>query len=321
MTEDISNAVERGLGFLASQQRDDGGMNPPDKGVLACYKAVLAVALNGRLRAAKHLAAWIVKHLATGDGQLRGAESLGMFHDRFHTYTQTWIAQGLVRAGAYGEAQKLAAWLVSQQDEEIGGFRSLGPKEGTIQFDTLCTGMAGLACLAAGRLDEARLAGDFLVRFVDQQPADGKTFHSSADATGRPLTVFPDETKALYLVDTSQPGQLYFFYGTPAVFLAQLHELTGEPRHLETAIQLIDLWQSCGAPAYQSMASGKSGCAAAHLYRITGDARFRTMALGVAEYLLSIQGDDGAWPAGKVDPASSISAEMIVWLTEILACV
>ncbi|MFH0964463.1 MAG: hypothetical protein V2A58_10690, partial [Planctomycetota bacterium] len=261
-------------------------------------------------------------NLPSGDGRLRGKQSLGAFHDKFLTYTQAWITLGFLRGGFYGEAQGLADYLVSQQDGRAGGFLSLGLDEKRPrQFDMLCTGMGALASLAAGRLTEARLAGDFLCEFLSKQPPDGKSFYTAADTEGNPIKDFPPESRLLYFLDASQGGQLYFFFGTPAIFLAHLYGRFPEARYLDAARRLLELWEGCGENGCRSLGSGKCGCAAAHLFRVTGLQRYRCAAVRVAEYLMSVQSDEGSWPGGKVDPPVSISAEMIVWLSEILACV
>ncbi|MFH0963750.1 MAG: hypothetical protein V2A58_07030, partial [Planctomycetota bacterium] len=103
----IEKSIERGLRYLVSQQREDGGMEPSASGVLACYKVPLAFALTGELRRLTGLARWMMENLPSGDGRLRGKQSLGAFHDKFLTYTQAWITLGFLRGGFYGEAQGL----------------------------------------------------------------------------------------------------------------------------------------------------------------------------------------------------------------------
>jgi hypothetical protein len=76
--------------------------------------------------------------------------------------------------------------------------------------------------------------------------------------------------------------------------------------------------------------SGKAGWGSAMLYRISGDRRFRDVALHVANYISKRQNDDGSWTlvgAGYADDKGQglsnsdfdLTAEFSLWLALIAA--
>lgn len=67
---------------------------------------------------------------------------------------------------------------------------------------------------------------------------------------------------------------------------------------------------------------GKVGWAASVLYTLTGENKYREMAVRVGDNLIATQSEQGYWNGIEAGmPNNDITAEMVVWLDEIYQAV
>ena len=64
--------------------------------------------------------------------------------------------------------------------------------------------------------------------------------------------------------------------------------------------------------------AGKVGWAASVLYTITGEPKYKEMAVRIGDNLVAAQSSEGYWKSiSGENPSSDITAEMVIWLDEI----
>ena len=141
---------------------------------------------------------------------------------------------------------------------------------------------------------------------------------------------FPPEAAVWRVVEAGQTGQRWFAVGLPFAFAVLLHAATGEPRFRHLADELF-AFQSRGLEPWDVPSSGKAGWACSMLYRSTGEARYRDIALRVARQIMAYQTPAGWFTLGpRPEPGAGepaafapfiydVTAEFVLWLTLIAA--
>ncbi len=184
--------------------------------------------------------------------------------------------------------------------------------------DTTSSGMAGIACLAAGKIDAARRIADYLARIIHLQPEPNDRFFTAVNADGRLYTEPKDDHDAfLRIIDTRKADQCWFAMGLPFVFLIRLADATNETRYLDLARWFFDFQARCINP-WDGYSSGKAGWGCALLYRSTGEESYRDIALHIAEFIMAKQNADGGWycPSRELTNADfDVTAEFTLWLS------
>jgi hypothetical protein len=164
---------------------------------------------------------------------------------------------------------------------------------------------------------------------VESQPAPGERFYATLDAEGRLVTHFPPEVAEWRVVQAGQSKQRWFAVGLPFAFAILLHESTHERRFSELTDWLF-AFQLRGAEPWDVPSSGKAGWGCSMLYRATGEAQYREIALRVARQIMGYQTPAGYFligsgPAGPSEPAVyapfiyDVTAEFALWLSLIAA--
>jgi hypothetical protein len=158
---------------------------------------------------------------------------------------------------------------------------------------------------------------------IDLQPDPDHRFYTRLDFGGKLLADFSDEDAFASVIDTQAPDQCWYAVGLPFAFLIQLHSASGEGRYGAHARWLFDFQLRCVNP-WDGGSSGKAGWACAMLYRITGESRYRDVALRVGRYIVDRQDDDGGWTHAFGDgsitnAAMDVSAEYSLWCALIAA--
>ena len=101
-------------------------------------------------------------------------------------------------------------------------------------------------------------------------------------------------------------------------FLANLYQATGEREWLELAQRYMLLAEGATDHLFRLGRAGKVGWASAVLYTLTGDEKYRRMAIRVADNLIARQAPDGYWGTmGGSEPHVDATAELSIWLDEI----
>lgn len=309
--------------YLGARQREDGLIGEPEWGMRSYYKAVWAFAAAGRTREASRLLAWVRRHnFDAASGDFRGQYPRGEGLERVYPYANAWLTIGAQKLGAFDIARRAADFLVTIQDPEGGGFRArldVAPEEAP--RDVLSSSQAGLACLFTGRMGNARFAANFLRTLIDDQPQPESALYFVRQR-GRLRTDFEPEHARFFVVRVGEPRQPYFQMGIAASFLCRMSMTSGENAHLETAKRYLEPAFKCGEEMYETAQVGKVGWGAALVYQITGEERYRELAVRVAEALLAQQNADASWDdtGGFSTHAAryEVTAEFIVLLDEIV---
>jgi hypothetical protein len=325
--EKFDAAARRGARWIVRHQAGDGFLPSRTRVVESCYKGIWALTLLDYAPEAMRLAD-VVRGWIADDGDIPSPREEPAFFTTHYLYANTYLAIGAQALGRFDVAQRLFRFISDRQDQAWGGFFSQGPRfEGEPLMDTVSTSISGLAALYLGDVERARRAAGFLGRVFERQPEPDQAFFSTMTPDGE-LNTDCDPEASHQRIDIHDPEQDWYFIGTPTVFLPHLYEATGDGQYLDLARRYLDyLDQRCCAGAFTDFSSGKSGVGAAHLHRLTGEERYREIAMAVGEFILGHQTPFGCWQespgldeAPPVDLAWSdmdMTAEYVLWLRQI----
>ena len=289
----FQKAAQRGVAWLISQQREDGSLADVEDGIGAYYKSPYAFLLAGRVGEARRLLDWVAKHHFTAEGDFRGPTRKANedFHEAWPTYSNAWLVQGAHLAGRYDMSLRGAEFLLRYQTD-VGGFYAL---DGENRFhEGVGASWCGLAMLMTGRMEEARRAGDMLVKVVQSQPNPDRYYYR-VDMQGNLVTDVPAGAEIGYYVDTARTEQVYFQPGIALIFFMHLYRATGEAVYLEAGQKAFEFTQRCAEDVHRFPTSGKLGSGAALLWAVTGNADARQAAIEVGDYLTETQTSEGFW--------------------------
>ncbi|MCD6520363.1 MAG: hypothetical protein J7M05_10630 [Anaerolineae bacterium] len=319
--------AKRGGAWLLSHQKADGQWCALDQEALdAYYKAAWTLALLGEPLAAQRVLNHIERSFLLPDGDL-GCRKNRWHREVHYPYANAYIVIGGMQLGRYALAQRVLRFLLTLRAPASGAFASVRTEDNVpVRCDTMSTAAAGLACVAAGQLAAACRAADWLGWLVRAQPDPEKRFFCTVDAEGQLVTSFPTEDAPWRVVEALKPGQIWYAVGLPFVFLVKLAQATGKRAYLELAGWFFAFQERCDGP-WTGPSSGKAGWGCAELYRMTGKAHYREVALQVGEYMAQFQSASGAFllPLGTEDEGSrlytaedfDLTAEYTLWLAQI----
>jgi hypothetical protein len=314
-----------GSAWLAAQQGADGSWGGlPDAHLGAFYKGAWAFAVTGQPVAAQRLLNHVQRHFVTVEGDF-GPRVVHAHQSVHYLYINAYLVIGSWLAGRYELAVPALAFLIGQQDAASGGFRSRpGTAERPSETDTISSAAAGTACLVGGRLEPARQAAEYLAHIADRQPEPEARFYTALQAAGR-LDTQPVAADLWWrVVETGAPNQCWYALGFPFAFLVLAHQALGDTRYRTLALRYFDQMARCVNP-WDGPSSGKAAWGCALLYRMTGESRFRDIALHIGARILAVQESDGHWIMARVKgtPVSDrldssdydVTAEYSLWLS------
>jgi DUF1680 family protein len=109
----------------------------------------------------------------------------------------------------------------------------------------------------------------------------------------------------------------YFFHpGIAAGFLAELYKATGETEWLDLARGYLRQADVASDFQLKSLRAGKVAWAASVLYTLTGESRYRDLAIRVGDNIIAAQSPEGAWNV-SAPHCNDATAEMVAWLDEV----
>lgn len=312
-------ARDLGCEYLLRQYRNDGGFGDPARGVADYYKAASALQVCGETAVANRLCQWIRRHGITAEGDFgpRQPESCGYFY----AYYNCWVILGAHRLGQYDLSQRGMDFLAGFHDPRTGGFYSslTDRREDTLQDIWVVSGCAQ-AALATGRLDMARSTGKWFREVLRQQPDFPRRLFG-VFSRARGLITNPDPAADLRYVASQDAmrDQYVFNPGIAAGFLCRLYQATGEPEWLELARQYMRFAEGMNEYLQRLLRSGKVTWAASLLYTLTGEEKYRSLAVRVGTFIAEAQEEDGAWRQSTLfqpEMTNDITNEMVVWMDE-----
>ena len=310
-----------GSRWLVNHQNPDGswrGLHDPK--VDAFYKASWALMETGQPASANRSLTYVRNNFFTPEGDFLPREH--PWHTTVHyPYANSYFIIGSMLAGRDEIAMPAVNFLLSQQSPEHGGFFSRLTKDGKNNFsDTMSSSAAGLACLAAGKIEAAQRVAEYLSHIVNLQPVPSDYFFTTIKADGRLCTDKADNSEVFYrIIDTKKEDQCWFALGLPFAFLVRLAHATNETPYYDLAQWYFDFQHRCINP-WDGSSSGKAGWGCAMLYRITGETGYRDIAFYIAQNIMSRQKDDGRWLSADGQPELTnadldITAEFTLWLS------
>lgn len=83
--------------------------------------------------------------------------------------------------------------------------------------------------------------------------------------------------------------------GYPIAFLGNLYQATQNAQYMAAAKEYLNFASTCQNHLYTCYFSHKVAWGAAIIANLTGERCFADLAVRIADYLLSIQGANGAW--------------------------
>ena len=137
-------------------------------------------------------------------------------------------------------------------------------------------------------------------------------------AEGLHTKIDPEQELRYVVCSHAQRDQFFFQPGVAAGFLARLFQATGELKWLELAKQYMRFGEDASEYLFCLVRAGKVGWAAAILYTLTGENKYKDMAVRIAKNLIRSQHRTGSWSAvQRSGPDDEVTAEMTIWLDEI----
>ena len=318
MTEAIKSGTQcidsarKGVAWLLDHQRPDGSWkylpNPP---LDAYYRAGWTLGLMGEVAAAERALDYVKRNFLAPDGDFTGREN-GWYKTVHYPYPNAILVYGAQRLGRYDLAIPGLRFLLSQQDPTYGGFYMARAEPGyRANSNTISTAMAGVACLATGQVEAARKAGDWLCRLVEMQPAPEERFYTTTKPDGSVRTDYSSEESRWHAVEVKVETQCWYAVGLPFAFAILLHQATSEKRYDDLAQWLLDFQLRCVNP-WDGPSSGKAAWACSMLYRLTGERRYRDIALHVAGNFISRQTPEGWFKGWLYVPPKSGEGEHVL---------
>lgn len=322
IAHECAAAAGRGAAWLSHRLQADGTVSGD---ILGCYKAPWALASAGRAPEAHRQLDWICRHALASPGQFHlGDDSPAL--KRSSTYRNAWIMLGAQALGRWDVVCEKAERDFLDHQHATGAFHSDQAKSPQLPFNMNHTAFGGLWCLYRGRSDAARAAADTVVRHLLLQPDLENRYVIPLLAGGR----LPDSPGAAELITYDRAEGHFFYWGTPASFLAQAALYLNDTRYLPAAATLLGLASRLPAGFSRWPSSGKLAWGAAWLYKVTGEAAWEQLAVRVArECLLDAQQPDGSWPdfvvrlgdyPPYVEPSAAITSEFTLLCTHVAAC-
>ena len=179
--------------------------------------------------------------------------------------------------------------------------------------------MCGLACLYTGEIIAARKAGHWLKKIMEAQPDfPNRLYTVFSREKGLETTPSANELFRQVVVANSRNDQAFFNPGIAASFLCRLYQSTQEKQWLHLAIQYMQFAEIASDDLFRLIRAGKVGWAASLLFRLTGNEKYRAMAIRIGQNLIELQSKEGYWSGSvKGSPNHDSTAERVIWMDEI----
>lgn len=317
----FSDARDRGGRYLLGQTRANGSFGNPDLGVTEYYKVPAAFLVCGLSHAANRLLNWIRHNgiLPNGDFGPRPASERNSY---YYTYHNAWVIKAAHRMGAFDLARRGMDFLLGFRDPASGGFYSHPTaRDDTTEQDLWVVSGIGWCAVYTGKLDVARDVGRWMRRLMEDQPEYPSALWTVYSRDRGLITEVLDGDDFRYVLTRDESRDQSFYHpGIAAGFLCRLYLATGEKEWLDLAREYMRFCENVGDYHFKLLRAGKVGWAGAMLYTLTGEVKYRDMAVRVGNNLVQAQLANGAWAwpeMGLTGPHNDITAEMVVWLDEI----
>ena len=292
LREAVDASLRRGCAWLKGLIDQQGQIDGSHQASLY-FKVPAALMVSGELGSALLNIQWIADHLIGRDGGLKVIE--GQAEPR--SYDRGWLAWSAAACGRYDVAFPLAGELKTFQCAATGGFWDSHQErlENRGTHHAMSIGFAGLGLLAAGHVEQARRAGDFLSELMERQslPHDRVELLVHVSEKGE-QTLGRSDIPGDF-VDCRATRQRPARIGPAQILLIRLHRLTHQPRYLRAAWDYTTMFLDGVDGIYDCVESHKFMWGMLELNEISPDPRLLVASDRVAEYIMSKQQPDGQW--------------------------
>ena len=315
-------ARNRGGQYLLDQLGANGTFPASAADVSEYYKVLMAYQVIGHDEAAGRICNWIRQQGMMPNGDFGPRQDT--IPDFVHAYQNAWIVCGAHRLGQFDISLPGMKLLIDCQDSQSGGFyASLTRRGAETNQELMGTCMCGLAALYTGMIDVARGAGRWLQLVMAAQPDFPASLYTVYTDNGKLCTEPPEESAQRYVVySDTDCDQDFFNPGIAGGFLCRLYQSTGEHKWLTLAQQYMQFAEVASDFLFRIVRAGKVGWAASLLFTLTGEKKYRDMAVRIGNNLLELQAPEGFWSGvGQTAPSNDSTAERVVWMNEIYQAV
>lgn len=315
-------ARDRANDWLLSLQNPDGSVGSPYEGAYY-YRLPWTWAVTGKTDAAHQFVGWLREHMLADGGDLRGEYPLGEYAGHY-TYLVANLVYGAHLLGDLDIAQSGVRVLMRYQDPISGAFSNANPDLTPSDWiEAWISAQAGLAFLMVGRIRVAEQVGNFLQLVFEVQPQLSQRLHFVYDRSSQRLVERSSERdEDAYAIYVDRPRQWFFVPGLISAFLVRLYQATNRSRYLSLSREYQDFVQGCSDKQFDGIEVCKTGWAAALLYEVTGDTRYRDWAIRVGDYFTDTQQEDGRWVDDRYSPSTlgqdiALTSQDILWIDAI----
>ena len=320
----FKEARDKGVRYLMQHIHEDGSFGDPTLGVTEYYKVPAALMVAGESAAASRLLSWIRENGLTPDGDF-GPRPANEMDSYYYIYHNAWVIKAAQRMGQFDLSQRGMEFIMDFWDPESGGFYSSPTERGMdTKEDLWVVAGAGWCAIYTGMLDVAEGVGNWMRRMMDAQPNYPEEMYTVySQKTGLITEVLDGDDFRYVLTRDESRDQSFFHPGIAAGFLTRLYKATGEPEWLSLAREYMRFADHVDDYHFSLLRAGKLGWAASIMYTLTGEQKYRDMAIRVGDNLIETQTDEGFWETklGNGVPGNDATAELIVWLDEVYQAV
>ena len=312
----------RGVDWLLRHMHPDGSIGDPSQG-FRFYRVPWTFTVAGETAAAAALCGWIREHMFTAEGDFdRGRRVL----TDAYAYRNATLVYGAHMARQFDLSSRGLEFVLTMQDPKSGGFINDLDADGTPSdvMDVPYACGCGLACIALGRLDEARAVHAFLERIWRAQRELPDRLHYAWSRQRQALVIPEDGEESWFTVEAQAARkQRWTVGGISAAFLCRLHMVDPQPGYLALARDYMAFSMQCTPRQFDHAQVCKSGWGSALLYQLTGGAAYRDWTVRVGDWFVATQQADGSWswdPRATLGEAIELTAEFTAHVDTIIGC-
>ena len=312
---------DRGGDYILAQMRPDGTIEDSNRIVWMYWGVPIALAVSGHSAAAARFFRWIRNNVFTSEGDF--GTSAEKKQSGSYAYQNAWLIEGAHRLGQFDLSQRGMDFITPFWDPETGGFYSSYDQRGDdTEMQIHVTSGAGRAAVYTNRMDVARGVGRFLRAVLDEQPDYPQKLYSVyTRRNGLVTNPEPSDDMRFVMSQDSKENQQFFNPGIAGGFLTRLFQATGESEWLEVAKRYMHFAEiaSDHLITLPGLSQGKTGWGASVLYTLTGEDKYRELAIRIGDSILSYQAEEGYWygQSPNKTPRINLTGEMVIWLDEI----
>jgi len=229
-----------------------GAPLPDAPGDLSFFvKPACLFASTGCYREAHRLLDHLVAHHQQENGDFLSDRNANIkatevpYLNQFWSYPNGWIALAAHKAGRFDVSFPAYRYMHGLAHPESGGVFNVPEGKEPRYLDVISTAHTGHVALYLGDLATARRAGEALQLFFENQPERDRIFCLRFHEDLTPVVDYPTGERPFYVINTSEPDELYFMLGYPLALLSLNYRAMGSSDDLANARRYFELLENC----------------------------------------------------------------------------